>query len=66
MYLLKPHGNSLRKYATRPPIPWVVRIHQIHTAGGAGGLATMVVVFVVCSCCVLWSHLVVIVVTCCM
>jgi len=58
MHLLKPHNNSFRKYATRLPIPWAVWIHQIHTAGGVGGLATIVVVFVVCSCCVLQSHLV--------
>jgi hypothetical protein len=43
----------------RPPAPRVVWIHQIHAAGGASSSTTMVVMFLVCLFCVLWSLLVV-------
>jgi hypothetical protein len=50
---------ALENIYARPPTSWVAWICQIHVAGGVGGYTTMVVMFVVCLCCVLWSHLVV-------
>jgi len=43
--------------AAHPPEAWV---HQIHATGGVDGSTTMVVVFVLCLCFVLWSCLVVV------
>jgi hypothetical protein len=39
--------------AARTQTTW---IHRIHTAGGASGSITMVVMFVVCLCCCRWTH----------
>jgi hypothetical protein len=56
MNLFKSFDIGLRKKCARTPAPWAVTIHQIHAAGGVGGSTTMVVVFVVELCCVLWSR----------
>jgi hypothetical protein len=52
------------KICARPPTPWAVWVHQIHTARGVGNYATIVVVFVVCLRCVLWYLLVVSLIGC--
>jgi hypothetical protein len=36
---------ALKKVCARPSTPPVVWVHQIHTAGGVSGSATMVMVF---------------------
>ena len=61
---INPSIAALEKICARASAPQAVSIHQIHTARGVGGSTTMVVVFVVCVCCVLWSRLVI--VTCCL
>ena len=47
---------ALDQTCARSPTTQVVWIHQIHTAGGLSGSTTIMVVFVGCLCCVLWSH----------
>ncbi len=57
LILTKPFNSSLGKYmhkAARPSGTWN---HQIHAAGEASGSINMVVMFVVCLCCVMRSHL---------
>ena len=54
--------NSLGILSGTPPFPWPLGgvIHRTYTTGGVWGSSTMVVVYVVCSCHVLWSCLVVV------
>ncbi len=49
---------ALDNICARPPATRVAWIHLIHAAGGASGLITMVVMFVVCLCCVFGPSLI--------
>ena len=51
-----PSTTALEQACARPPATWKVWIHRIHTAGGARGSITMVVVFVGCLCCCGWTR----------
>jgi hypothetical protein len=46
---------ALEQTCARPPKPQAVWIHQIHAAGGMGGSATMVAVFIGLVVCCGWS-----------
>ena len=59
MNLFKPFEGGINKLFTRPPTPQVAWI-QILAVGGVGDSMTMVAVIVMCLCCVLRSHLVVV------
>jgi hypothetical protein len=55
MIFLNPLIVALDNICARPPAPRAAWNHQIHTAGGASGSTTMVVMFVVCVYCCGWT-----------